>query len=179
MSLIDTTGNMLMLGAYGWAFVKPVRKLYYNLSVTAISVGVAFAVGGIEVLGLLAGRMHLNGVVWALVAQLNNNFELVGYGIVALLAAAWVASMVVYKTKGFDRLEFSSSGVDQTGNQMWNPGRLLPIWTCFGQSSSTPRKRRWKFSGDGIGSVSLPGGELFFPLSCRLVMVRRTQLSSS
>lgn len=116
MSLIDTTDNILMLGAYGWAFVKPVRKLYYNLTVTSISVAVAFAVGGIEVLGLLAGRLHPSGVAWGLVAKLNNNFELVGYGIVALLAAAWVASIVVYKSKGFDQLEFSGSGVDQSGS---------------------------------------------------------------
>jgi high-affinity nickel-transport protein len=51
MSLIDTTDNILMLGAYGWAFVKPVRKLYYNMTITGISVIVALAVGAIEVIG--------------------------------------------------------------------------------------------------------------------------------
>src|SRR5277367_6694611 len=56
MSLIDTTDNILMLGAYGWAFVKPVRKLYYNLTITLVSVVVAVAVGGIESLGLLADQ---------------------------------------------------------------------------------------------------------------------------
>jgi high-affinity nickel-transport protein len=52
MSLIDTTDNILMLGAYGWAYVKPVRKLYYNITITSVSVIVAFAVGGIEALGV-------------------------------------------------------------------------------------------------------------------------------
>ncbi len=52
MSLIDTTDNILMLGAYGWAFVKPIRKLYYNLTITCISVMIAVVVGGIETLGL-------------------------------------------------------------------------------------------------------------------------------
>jgi len=56
MCLIDTTDNILMLGAYGWAFVKPVRKLYYNMTITIVSVIVAFVVGGIEALGLLAGH---------------------------------------------------------------------------------------------------------------------------
>src|SRR5258708_22324150 len=61
MSLIDTTDNILMLGAYGWAFVKPVRKLYYNMTITCVSVIVALAIGGIEALGLLAGQFHFNG----------------------------------------------------------------------------------------------------------------------
>src|SRR5271163_2552532 len=61
MSLIDTTDNILMLGAYGWAFVKPVRKLYYNMTITFVSVLVALVVGGIEALGLLAGQFHLKG----------------------------------------------------------------------------------------------------------------------
>ncbi len=59
MSLIDTTDNILMLGAYGWAFIKPVRKLYYNITITFVSVVVALVVGGIEALGLLAGQLHL------------------------------------------------------------------------------------------------------------------------
>ena len=63
MSLIDTTDNILMLGAYGWAFVKPIRKLYYNLTITSVSVVVAFAVGGIEALGLISSQLHLDGLL--------------------------------------------------------------------------------------------------------------------
>ncbi len=105
MSLVDTTDNILMLGAYGWAFVKPVRKLYYNITITAVSVLVAFAVGGIEALGLLSSQFHFTGAVWAFVGKLNNNFGLLGYFIVGLFASSWIVSIAFYKWRRFDRLE--------------------------------------------------------------------------
>jgi high-affinity nickel-transport protein len=105
MSLIDTTDNILMLGAYGWAFVKPIRKLYYNITITSVSVLVAFAVGGIEALGLLSDQFHLTGTPWTLVTRLNNNFGLLGYLIVGLFLLSWVASIAFYKWRRFDRLE--------------------------------------------------------------------------
>jgi high-affinity nickel-transport protein len=106
MSLIDTTDNVLMLGAYGWAFVKPIRKLYYNITITSVSVVIAFAVGGIEALGLLAGKLHLTGGVWAWVVKLNDNFGLLGYCIVALFGLSWILSIAFYKWRRFDDLEF-------------------------------------------------------------------------
>jgi high-affinity nickel-transport protein len=106
MSLIDATDNILMLGAYGWAFVKPIRKLYYNITITSVSVLVAFAVGGIEALGLLAGQFHLRGGFWGLVGKLNDNFGLLGYCIVALFAVSWILSIAIYKWSRFDDLEF-------------------------------------------------------------------------
>ncbi len=105
MSLIDTTDNILMLGAYGWAFVKPVRKLYYNLTITSVSVVVALVIGGIEALGLLAGHLGLSGKFWATVAKLNGNFGALGYCIVALFALSWIVSAVIYKWRRFDELE--------------------------------------------------------------------------
>ncbi len=84
MSLVDSTDNVLMLGAYGWAFVKPIRKLYYNITITAVSVVVALAVGGIEALGLLAVEFHLTGGLWNWIGTLNNNFGILGYFIIAL-----------------------------------------------------------------------------------------------
>jgi len=108
MSLIDTTDNILMLGAYGWAFVKPVRKLYYNMTITFVSVVVAFAVGGIEGLGLLAGQFHLKGSFWELVKRLNDNFGTLGYFIVGLFALSWVVSIAIYKWRGFDHLELNA-----------------------------------------------------------------------
>ena len=108
MSLIDSTDNILMLGAYGWAFVKPIRKLYYNITITSVSVVVAFAVGGIEALGLLAGQFHLTGRVWGLVGKLNDNFGILGYCIVALFAVSWVLSIAIYKWRRFDELEFGA-----------------------------------------------------------------------
>jgi nickel/cobalt transporter (NiCoT) family protein len=106
MSLVDTTDNILMLGAYGWAFVKPVRKLYYNLTITFVSVIVAVVVGGIEALGLLAGQFGLSGAFWDAVRRLNDNFGVLGYCIVGLFALSWIASIAIYKWRRFDELEF-------------------------------------------------------------------------
>jgi high-affinity nickel-transport protein len=105
MSLIDTTDNILMLGAYGWAFVKPVRKLYYNITITSVSVLVAFVVGGIEALGLLASHFQWTGWFWNGVTRLNDNFGTLGYFIVGLFAASWIVSLLVYKLRRFDDLE--------------------------------------------------------------------------
>ncbi len=105
MSLIDTTDNILMLGAYGWAFVKPVRKLYYNMTITFVSVIVAVVVGGIEALGLLAGQLHLRGIFWDAVGRLNDNFGTLGYFIVGLFALSWIVSIAIYKWRRFDDLE--------------------------------------------------------------------------
>jgi len=106
MSLIDTTDNILMLGAYGWAFIKPVRKLYYNMTITFVSVVVALVVGGIEALGLLAGQFHWNGMFWGMVLKLNGNFGALGYFIIGVFALSWVLSIAIYKWRRFDEMEF-------------------------------------------------------------------------
>ena len=108
MSLIDTTDNILMLGAYGWAFVKPVRKLYYNMTITMLSVVVALVVGGIEALGLLAGEFGLTGLLWDTVRKLNNNFGALGYCIIGIFALSWIASFAIYKWLRVDDLEWAS-----------------------------------------------------------------------
>lgn len=108
MSLVDTTDNVLMLGAYGWAYVKPIRKLYYNLTITAVSVVVAVVVGGIEALGLLGGQLHLQGRFWNLIGRLNDHFGVLGYGIIAIFVAAWAISIAIYKVKRFEELEVGS-----------------------------------------------------------------------
>jgi len=104
MSLVDTTDNILMLGAYGWAFVKPIRKLYYNITITSVSVVVALVVGGIEALGLLGQRFHLEGWFWRAIARLNDNFGTLGYFIVGLFALSWIVSIAFYKWRRFDDL---------------------------------------------------------------------------
>ena len=105
MSLVDTTDGVLMLGAYDWAFVKPVRKLYYNLAITLVSVVVAFLVGGIEALGLIGDQLSLSGWFWDGIGALNDNFTSLGFIIIGVFIAAWVASILIYRYRGFDRIE--------------------------------------------------------------------------
>ena len=64
MSLADTTDGILMLGAYGWAFVKPIRKLFYNMTITLVSVLVALVIGGLETLSIIQGQLGLSGPFW-------------------------------------------------------------------------------------------------------------------
>jgi high-affinity nickel-transport protein len=105
MTLIDTTDSILMVGAYGWAFVKPIRKLYYNLTITLVSVIVAVIVGGVEALGLVAERFALRGGFWNAVIGLNDNFGALGYLIIGIFAVSWIVSVLLYRLNGYDRLE--------------------------------------------------------------------------
>lgn len=106
MSLIDTTDGILMLGAYDWAFVRPVRKLYYNLIITLISVVVALFIGGIEVIGLLTDQFGLKGGIWDFIGYLDAgaNFNNLGFLIIGVFVFAWIISLVVYRIKGYDNL---------------------------------------------------------------------------
>ena len=105
MSLVDTSDGILMLGAYGWAFAKPIRKLYYNMTITFISALVAVAIGGIEALGLLVDKLSLTGPFWELIQRCNANFGAIGYAIVALFALSWLTSIAIYRIRGYDRIE--------------------------------------------------------------------------
>jgi nickel/cobalt transporter (NiCoT) family protein len=108
MALVDATDNTLMLGAYGWAFVKPIRKLYYNLTITSASVVVALIIGGIEILGLAGEHFHLQSKFWKFVLEINGNFAELGYLVVAVFVLSWIVSIVVYKWRGFDSLGLES-----------------------------------------------------------------------
>jgi high-affinity nickel-transport protein len=105
MSLVDTTDSVLMVGAYGWAFVKPIRKLYYNMTITAVSVLVAILVGGIEALGLIVDQLDLKGEFWDAIGMLNDNFGVLGYSIIALFVASWLVSVLLYRWRGYDLIE--------------------------------------------------------------------------
>ena len=109
MSLIDTTDGVLMLGAYDWAFVKPIRKLFYNMTITLVSVIVALLIGGIEALGLLEDQLHLSGAFWGWVGRLNGNFNGLGFAIVGIFILTWVASVILYRYMGYEHLEVRSS----------------------------------------------------------------------
>jgi len=103
MSLVDTTDGIAMLGAYGWAYVRPVRKLYYNMNITLISVLVALVIGGIEVLQVISTETGASGGLW----DLANNvpFNVLGFYIVGIFLASWIVSVLVYKLKGIEQMD--------------------------------------------------------------------------
>jgi high-affinity nickel-transport protein len=105
MALIDTADGALMMGAYQWAFVKPIRKLYYNITITLVSALVAILIGGIEAAALLGDKLGLTGGVWTLAADLGEHFNSLGFFIIGLFAACWLASWIIYRWKGFDKIE--------------------------------------------------------------------------
>jgi high-affinity nickel-transport protein len=111
MSLVDTTDGILMLGAYDWAFVRPIRKLYYNLTITLVSVVVALLIGGIETLGLLTDELDLKGSFWDAIGRLNDNFNALGFVIIGVFIASWLLSFLIYRLKGYDQLEASGRPV--------------------------------------------------------------------
>ena len=94
-----------MLGAYGWAFMKPVRKLYYNLTITAVSIVVAVLIAGIETLGLVGGALKLEGTFWDAIGSLNDNFGVLGYVIIGVFGLSWLLSVLIYRAKGYDGLD--------------------------------------------------------------------------
>jgi high-affinity nickel-transport protein len=104
MTLLDTTDSVLMVGAYGWAFLNPIRKIWYNLTITAISVVVAVLIGGLEALGLIAGKLGLEGAFWNMIGDLNGGIANFGYLVVGVFLASWALSYLLYRWQGLDRL---------------------------------------------------------------------------
>jgi high-affinity nickel-transport protein len=105
MTLVDTTDGVLMLGAYQWAFVNPLRKLYYNLAITSISVVVAVLIGGVELLGLLADRFGLAGGFWGFAQVVGAHLNELGFALVAVLVVTWIGSVALWRHKRFDAVE--------------------------------------------------------------------------
>lgn len=95
MSLLDTIDGSFMNFAYGWAFSKPVRKVYYNLMITGLSVAVALIIGTVELLGLIAEKADLHGPFWDWVSGLDLN--VIGYAVVGLFFATWAVALLVWK----------------------------------------------------------------------------------
>jgi len=104
MSLVDTSDGVLMVGAYGWAFVNPLRKLYYNLTITGVSVVVAVVVGAIEALGLAVDKLGLTDGIWSSIGFAAGNFTALGYVVVGAFVATWLGSLVIYKVMGYDKI---------------------------------------------------------------------------
>ncbi len=101
MCLFDTIDGSFMNFAYGWAFSKPIRKVYYNMTVTTLSVIVALVIGGMELLGLLADKLHLHGGAWSILGVLGD-FQYTGYIVVGVFVATWLVSWLVWH---FGRIE--------------------------------------------------------------------------
>ncbi len=103
MTLIDSLDGVMMAGAYRWAAAEPLRKLYYNLAVTSLSVVVAVVIGGIEVIGLAAGGAGPAGGFSAGIAALNAHFGEIGAAVIALFAMAWIASLLLWRRRARTR----------------------------------------------------------------------------
>jgi high-affinity nickel-transport protein len=109
MSLFDTADGCFMNFAYDWAFSRPVRKVYYNLTITGLSVFVAVFIGAVELLGLLAQDRNLNGSFWGFLATFNINTA--GFFVVGVFVVTWIVALAVWH---FGRIE-----------QKWETGRPL------------------------------------------------------
>src|SRR5205807_9322225 len=91
MALLDATDGVLMVGAYGWAFTNPVRKLWYNLTITAVSVLVALLIGGIEALSVMADALGLGGSFWTALADLSESLGAAGFILIGFCIVSWIA----------------------------------------------------------------------------------------
>ena len=101
MSLMDTLDGVFMSKAYGWAFVTPIRKIFYNITTTGLSIFLAFVIGSIQVLGLLAEKLELSGQPWDLIAAIDLNSA--GQLIVALFLLVWLGAVAYYKLAKVDQ----------------------------------------------------------------------------
>jgi high-affinity nickel-transport protein len=97
MCLMDTADGAFMTQAYGWAFSNPLRKIFYNISVTSLSVAIALLVGTVELVGVLARQLHWNGPFFRFLNGLS--FQTIGYVIVAMFVITWAGSVVIWKTR--------------------------------------------------------------------------------
>jgi high-affinity nickel-transport protein len=95
MMLFDTLDGCFMNFAYGWAFARPVRKVYYNLVITGLSIGAAFIIGTIEILGILTTEFHLNGAFWE--AMANFNINVAGFCIAGLFVLVWAVALAYWR----------------------------------------------------------------------------------
>jgi high-affinity nickel-transport protein len=111
MSLLDTIDGSFMNFAYGWAFSKPVRKIYYNITVTALSVAVALLIGGIELISILTQKLNITTGLLATIGSVDLN--MVGYWIVGLFVVTWVVAYAVWRLGRIEqRWESSLSAVE-------------------------------------------------------------------
>jgi len=117
MMLVDSTDGLLMLRAYDWAFIKPMSKMYYNLTITSISIGVAVFIAGIESLGLIESIVPRHESFWLAVRFLNGNFSALGLVVVAAFIFAWAVSMTIYRLSDLENADVVlGAATNVTGN---------------------------------------------------------------
>lgn len=104
MALVDTADSALMVGAYGWAFVNPIRKLWYNLTITAVSVVVALFIGGVEAIALISEKFGLHNGIWDWISEINNDLVNFGFFIVGIFVVAWMLSAMIYWLNGYEQI---------------------------------------------------------------------------
>jgi nickel/cobalt transporter (NiCoT) family protein len=131
MSLMDTADGAFMNHAYGWAFSNPIRKVYYNITLTSLSVTVALGIGMIELLQVTAAKFSLSGSFWAFLDNLD--FGKIGYAVVGTFAATWAFSLVVWKAR---RIEARWS------NMIEGPVQGMPARGSRSQSRTRSSRRR-------------------------------------
>jgi nickel/cobalt transporter (NiCoT) family protein len=102
MTLADTTDSVLMVRVYGWAFIDPARKLWYNLTITGASIAAALFIGGVEAAGLFAEKLNLDGSFWQAVVGLNKSLANFGFAVIGIFAASWLLSAVIYRWIGYE-----------------------------------------------------------------------------
>jgi nickel/cobalt transporter (NiCoT) family protein len=102
MTLVDTSDGVLMVEAYGWALINPLRKLWYNFAMTFASVAVAIFIGVIQIIGMLVDRMQLEGPAWQAIADFGNDLTNFGLAIVVIFLATWLVSAVLYRRQQVD-----------------------------------------------------------------------------
>jgi high-affinity nickel-transport protein len=128
MCLLDTIDGVFMNAAYGWAFAKPVRKVFYNITITTISVAVALVIGTIELIGVLADQADITSGPLSAIAGIPLDYA--GYGIVSLFVVSWIVAIAVWR---FGRIEQRwSAGLAPTA-----PAR--PEWAATGSSGADGR----------------------------------------
>ncbi|CAG8530235.1 12395_t:CDS:1 [Ambispora leptoticha] len=116
MALFDTADGILMLGTYTWAYINPVRKIYYNLVITFFSIVVAFVIGGIELLNIIGEQVRVGGTFLGFFAMLGDNFNLIGYLIIVLFVGTFFIAKIFYKALGSEELEHKFD--EQEGNNI-------------------------------------------------------------
>lgn len=119
MALIDTIDGILMLGTYTWAYLNPVRKLYYNFIITLLSVLVAFVIGIIELLNIIGDKLDLHGPFWDFFTALGEHFGTIGYLIIGLFVFTWIIAKIVYYCGGYEQLEhkFDQRNIEELDNE--------------------------------------------------------------